>query len=81
MANAQDSAALHKDPWYNEVNLDEVHALIKSAVDNIKSECDTIVEVTNNWHDFPANTVHAQKVAIDLNKIIQDLQKIQDEMI
>ena len=81
MANAQDSAALHKDPWYNEVNLDEVCALIKSAVDNIKSECDTIVEVTNNWHDFPANTVHAQKVAIDLNKIIQDLQKIQDEMI
>ena len=81
MANAQDSAALHKDPWYNKVNLDEVRALIKSAVDNIKSECDTIVEVTNNWHDFPANTVHAQKVAIDLNKIIQDLQKIQDEMI
>ena len=81
MANAQDSAALHKDPWYNKVNLDEVRALIKSAVDNIKSECDTIVEVTNNWHDFPANTVHAQKVAIDLNKLIQDLQKIQDEMI
>ena len=48
MANAQDSAALHKDPWYNEVNLDEVRALIKSAVENIKSECDTIVEVTNN---------------------------------
>ena len=81
MANAQHSAALHKDPWYNEVNLDEVRALIKSAVENIKSECDTIVEVTNNWHDFPANTVHAQKVAIDLNKLIQDLQKIQDEMI
>ena len=81
MANAQDSAALHKDPWYNEVNLDEVRALIKSAVEKVKSECDTIVEVTNNWHDFPANTVHAQKVAIDLNKIIQDLQKIQDEMI
>ena len=81
MANAQDSEALHKDPWYNEVNLDEVRALIKSAVDNIKSECDMIVEVTNNWHDFPANTVHVQKVAIDLNKIIQDLQKIQDEMI
>ena len=73
--------ALHKDPWYNEVNLDEVCALIKSAVENIKSECDTIVEVTNNWHDFPANTVHVQKVAIDLNKLIQDLQKIQDEMI
>ena len=81
MANAQDSAALHKDPWYNEVNIDEVCALIKSAVENIKTECDTIVEVTDQWHDFPANTVHAQKVAIDLNKIIQDLQKIQDEMI
>ena len=81
MANAQDSAALHKDPWYNEVNIDEVRALIKSAVEKVKSECDTIVEVTNNWYDFPANTVHAQKVAIDLNKIIQDLQKIQDEMI
>ena len=81
MANAQDSAALHKDPWYNEVNIDEVRALIKSAVENIKTECDTIVEVTDQWHDFPANTVHVQKVAIDLNKIIQDLQKIQDEMI
>ena len=81
MANAQDSAALHKDLWYNEVNIDEVRALIKSAVENIKTECDTIVEVTDQWHDFPANTVHAQKVAIDLNKIIQDLQKIQDEMI
>ena len=81
MANAQDSAALHKDPWYNEVNLDEVRALIKSAVEKIKSECETIVEVTDPWHDFPANTVHAQKVAIDFNKIIQDLQKIQDEMI
>ena len=81
MANAQDSAALHKDPWYNEVNLDEVRALIKLAVEKVKSECDTIVEVTDLWHDFPANTVHAQKVAIDLNKIIQDLQKILDEMI
>ena len=81
MANAQDSAALHKDPWYNEVNIDEVRALIKSAVAQVKSECDTIVEVTDQWHDFPANTVHAQKVALDLNKIIQDLQKIQDEMI
>ena len=81
MANAQDSAALHKDLWYNEVNLDEVCVLIKSAVKKVKSECDTIVEVTDLWHDFPANTVHAQKVAIDLNKIIQDLQKIQDEMI
>ena len=81
MANAQDSVAFHKDPWYNEVNLDEVCALIKSAVKKVKSECDTIVEVTDLWHDFPANTVHAQKVAIDFNKIIQDLQKIQDEMI
>ena len=49
MANAQDSAALHKDPWYNEVNLDEVRALIKSAVEKVKSECDTIVEVTDLW--------------------------------
>ena len=81
MANAQDSAALHKDPWYNEVNIDEVRALIKLAVENIKSECDTLVETIDNWHDFPSNTVHAQKVAIYLNKLIQDLQKIQDEMI
>ena len=64
MANAQDSAALHKDPWYNEVNIDEVCALIKLAVENIKSECDTLVETIDN-----------------LNKLIQDLQKIQDEMI
>ena len=81
MTNAQDSAALHKDPWYNKVNIDEVRALIKLAVEKVKSECDTIVEVTDLWHDFPANTVHVQKVAIDLNKIIQGLQKIQDEMI
>ena len=65
----------------NEVNIDEVRALIKLAVENIKSECDTLVETIDNWHDFPSNTVHAQKVAIDLNKLIQDLQKIQDEMI
>ena len=36
MANAQDSAALHKDPWYNEVNIDEVRALIKSAVEKVQ---------------------------------------------
>ena len=39
MANAQDSAALHKDLWYNEVNIDEVRALIKLAVENIKQIC------------------------------------------
>ena len=77
MAN---SDVLYKDP-IDEVTMAEIRPHIKSAVDEIKHQCDSILEQTGMWADFTGNRRAAQKAALELEKVVQQLEKIQDQMV
>ena len=77
MAN---SDVLYKDP-IDEVTMAEIRPHIKSAVDEIKDQCDSILEQTGMWADFMGNRRAAQKVALELQKVVQQLEKIQEQMV
>ena len=55
----------------------EIRPHIKSAVDEIKHQCDSILEQTGMWADFTGNR-HA---ALELEKVVQQLEKIQEQMV
>ena len=71
MAN---SGVLYKDP-IDEVTMAEIRPHIKSAVDEIKDQCDSILEQTCMWADFMGNRHAAQKAALELQKVVQQLEK------
>ena len=77
MAN---SDVLYKDP-IDEVTMAEIRPHIKSAVDEIKDQCDSILEQTGMWKDFMGNRRAAQKAALKLPKVVQHLEKIQEQMV
>ena len=77
MAN---SDVLYKDP-IDEVTMAEIRPHIKSAVDGIKDQCDSILEQTGMWADFMGNRCAAQKAALELQKVVQQLEKIQEQMV
>ena len=57
----------YKDP-IDEVTMAKIHPHIKSAVDEIKDQCDSILEQTGMWADFTGNRRAAQKAALELQK-------------
>ena len=77
MAN---SDVLYKDP-IDEVTMAEIRPHIESAVDEIKHQCDSILEQTGMWADFTGNRHAAQKAALELQKVVQQLEKIQEQMV
>ena len=77
MAN---SDVLYKDP-IDEVTMAKIHPHIKSAVDEIKHRCDSILEQTGMWADFMGNRHAAQKAALELEKVVQQLEKIKEQMV
>ena len=77
MAN---SDVLYKDP-IDEVTMAKICPHIKSAVDEIKHQCDSILEQTGMWADFTGNRRAAQKAAPELQKVVQQLEKIQEQMV
>ena len=77
MAN---SDVLYKDP-IDEVTMAEIRPHMKSAVDEIKDQCDSILEQTGMWADFMGNRRAAQKAALELQKVVQQLEKIQEQMV
>ena len=77
MAN---SDVLYKDP-IDEVTMAKIRPHIKSAVDKIKDQCDSILEQTGMWADFMGNRRAAQKAALELQKVVQQLEKIQEQMV
>ena len=77
MAN---SDVLYKDP-IDEVTMAKICPHIKSAVDEIKHQCDSILEQTGMWADFTGNRRAAQKAAPELHKVVQQLEKIQEQMV
>ena len=77
MAN---SDVLYKDP-IDEVTMAEICSHIKSAVDEIKDQCYSILEQTGMWADFMGNRHAAQKAACELQKVVQQLEKIQEQMV
>ena len=77
MAN---SDILYKDP-IDEVTMAEIRPHIKSAVDEIKDQCDSILDQTGMWADFMGNRHAAQKAALELQKTVQQPEKIQEQMV
>ena len=77
MAN---SDVLYKDP-IDEVTMAEIHPHIKSAVDKIKHQCHSILEQTGMWADFMGNRHAVQKATLELQKVVQQLEKIQEQMV
>ena len=77
MAN---SDVLYKDP-IDEVTMAKIRPHTKSAVDEIKHQCDSILEQTGMWVDFTGNRHAAQKAALELQKVVQQLEKIQEQMV
>ena len=77
MAN---SDVLYKDP-IDEVTMAEIRPHIKSAVDEIKHQYDSILEQTGMWADFTGNRRAVQKAALELEKVVQQLEKIQEQMV
>ena len=71
---------LYKDP-IDEVAMAEICPHIKSAVDEIKDQCDSILEQTGMGADFMGNRHAAQKAALELQKVVQQLEKIQEQMV
>ena len=65
MAN---SDVLYKDP-IDEVTMAEIHPHIKSAVDEIKDQCDSILEQTGMWADFTGNRRAAQRLHLSYKKL------------
>ena len=76
----ENSDVLYKDP-IDEVTMAEIRPHIKSAVDEIKDQCDSILEQTGMWADFIGNRRAAQKAALELQKVVQQLEKIQEQMV
>ena len=76
----QTQNVLYKDP-IDEVTMAEIRPHIKSAVDEIKDQCDSILEQTGMWADFMGNRRAAQKAALELQKVVQQLEKIQEQMV
>ena len=77
MAN---SDVLYKDP-IDEVSMAKIRPHIKSAVDEIKDQCDSILEQTGMWADFMGNRRAAQKAALQLQNVVQQLEKILEQMV
>ena len=77
MAN---SDVLYKDQ-IDEVTMAKIRPHRKSAVDEIKHQCDSILEQTVMWADFMGNRRAAQKAALELEKVVQQLEKIQEQMV
>ena len=74
------SDVLYKD-LIDEVTMAEIRPHIKSAVDEIKDQCDSILEQTGMWADFMGNRHAAQKAALESQKVVQQLEKIQEQMV
>ena len=77
MAN---SDVLYKDP-IDEVTMAKIRPHIKSAVDEIKDQCDSILQQTGMWADFMGNRRAAQKATLELQKVVQQLEKIHKQMV
>ena len=50
-------------------------------MDEIKDQCDSILQQTGMWADFMGNRRAAQKAALELQKVVQQLEKIQEQMV
>ena len=59
----------------------EIRPHMQSAVDEIKDQCNSILEQTGMWADFMGNRRAAQKAALELQKVVQQLEKIQEQMV
>ena len=52
-----------------------------SLTSPVKDQCDSILEQTGMWADFTGNRRAAQKAALELQKVVQQLEKIQEQMV